>query len=94
VSNFAHICRTDLHEIFREGWQRGKEQIIKFRWDRGYMDCFSDLSLLGDTESGTNRLPFATLQSRACTSSHRHSNSDRPLADVCTDPVLLGFICV
>jgi len=47
---------TDLHEIFRKGWQWANEQIIKFRWQigspSGYRDCFRDSSLLGDTESG------------------------------------------
>jgi len=31
---------------------------------------------VGDTESGINRLRCATLQSRACTIRHRHSNYD------------------
>jgi len=48
--------RTDLHEVFREGWQWAKEQMIKL-WCRsgspsGYRDCFPDSSLLGDMESG------------------------------------------
>jgi len=52
VSNFALKLRRDLHEIFREGWQWGNEQRIKF-WRRpGYRDRFPDSSLLGDTESG------------------------------------------
>jgi len=46
----------DLHEIFREGWQWASEQVIKFWWlsrsQSGYKDCFPDLSLLGDAESG------------------------------------------
>ena len=42
----------------------------------GYRDCFPDSSLLRDMESGTNRLRCATLQCRACTSRHRHSNYD------------------
>jgi len=32
VSNFA---QTDLHEIFREGWQWAIEQMIKFWWRSG-----------------------------------------------------------
>jgi len=56
------------------------EQTIKFWWrsgsPSGYRDCFPDLSLLGDTESGINRLRCATLQCTACTSRHRHSNYD------------------
>ena len=28
--------RTDLHEIFREGWQWADEQTIKFWWRSGY----------------------------------------------------------
>jgi len=47
---------TDLYEIFREGWQWVSEQMIKFRWrfgsPYGYRDCFLDLPLLGDRESG------------------------------------------
>jgi len=39
-----------------------------------YRDCFPGLSLLGDTESGINRLRCATLQCTACTSRHRHGN--------------------
>jgi len=45
----------DLHEIFREGWQWASEQMIKFWWrsgsPSGYVDCFPDSSLSGDTES-------------------------------------------
>jgi len=71
---------TDLHEIFREGWQWASEQMFKFWWRSGslsgYRDCFPDLSLLGDTESGINRLRCTTLQCTACTSRHRHSNYD------------------
>jgi len=47
--------QTDLHEIFREGWQWVSEQMIKFWWQArspsGYRDCFPDSLLLGDTES-------------------------------------------
>jgi len=66
---------------------------------------FPDSSLLGDTESGVNRLPCVTLQCMACTSRHRHSNYDvitlpaygtdiatlvrRASAEVCTLPVFL-----
>jgi len=28
-------CRTDLHDIFREGWQWAIEQMIKFWWRSG-----------------------------------------------------------
>jgi len=56
----------DLHEIFREGWQWASEQMTKFWWrsgsPSGYSDCFPVSSLLGDTESGINRLRCATLQ--------------------------------
>jgi len=85
------------------------QQTIKFCWwsgsPSGYRDCFfSDSSLLGDTESGINRLRCSTLQCTACTSRHRHSNYDTgprqrdwyrdtgktgALAEVCTAPVLL-----
>jgi len=100
VCLLATLCKnfqTHLREIFREGWQWADEQMIKFWWrsgsQSGYRDCFPDSSLLGDTESGINRLCCATRQCRACTSriavatltSLRH----RPLAEVCTAPVLL-----
>ena len=72
--------RTDLHKIFREAWQWAIEQLVKFWWrfgsPSGDRDCFTDSSLLGDTESGINRLRCATLQCTACTSRHRHSNYD------------------
>jgi len=32
VRNFAQKFLTDLHEIFREGWQSANEQMIKFWW--------------------------------------------------------------
>jgi len=44
------------------------------RLDTGIV--FLDSSRLGDTERGINRLRWATLQCRACTSRHRHSNYD------------------
>jgi len=81
--------RTDSHEIFRKGWQWANEQKIKFWWrsgsPSGYRDCFPDSSLLGDTESGINRLRCAVLQLPACTSRHHHSNYD-----VITSPALGG----
>jgi len=73
-------CRPDLHEIFREGWQWATEKTITFWWrfispseDR---DCLADSSLLGNMESGINRLRCVTLQCRACTSRRHHSNCD------------------
>ena len=46
---------TDLHEIFREGWQSANEQMITFQWQSvsqsGYRVDFLDSSLLWDTES-------------------------------------------
>jgi len=48
--------RTDLHEIFREGWQWINRQTITFWWRSGspsrHSNCFPDSSLLGDKESG------------------------------------------
>jgi len=59
VCLLATLCknfRTDLNEIFRAGWQLASEQMVKFHWrsgsQSGYRDCFSDSSLLGDTENG------------------------------------------
>ena len=72
--------RTDLHEIFSEGWQWASQQMCTFWWQSGslsgYRNCFPNLSLMGDTESGINRLRCATLQCMARTSRHRHSNYD------------------
>jgi len=101
--------QTNLHGISREGCQWASEQMITFWWrsgsQSGYRNYFPDSSLLGDTESGVNRLPCVTLQCMACTSRHRHSNYDvitlpaygtdiatlvrRASAEVCTLPVLL-----
>jgi len=70
--------RTDLDEIFRKVWKWINEQIFKF-WRQsgspsGYRDNFPDSSLLGDMESGINRLRCATLQ---CTAGrYRHRNYD------------------
>ena len=62
---------------------------IKFWWRSGspsrYRDCLPDSSLLGDTESGINRLRCATPQCTACTSRHHHSNYD-----VITSPAVGG----
>ena len=63
--------RTDLRESFREDCQWANKQMFTFRCrsgsPSGYMDCFPDSSLLGDTENGTgiNRLRCATLQCMA-----------------------------
>jgi len=32
---------TDLHEIFREGWQRANEQVFKFWWQSGSLSGYS-----------------------------------------------------
>jgi len=49
--------RTDLHDMFCEGWQWISEQLFKFWWrsgsPSGYRDCFPDSILLGDRESLT-----------------------------------------
>ena len=43
--------QSDLHEVFREGWQWASKQMIEFWWRSAspsrYMDCFPDSSLLG-----------------------------------------------
>jgi len=46
--------QTDLHEIFKEGWQWANDQAIKFCWrsapsSSGYRDCFPNSSVLEDT---------------------------------------------
>ena len=44
VSNFAQKnFPTDLHEIFREGWQRSNEQMIKFWWRSVSRDTDPDM---------------------------------------------------
>jgi len=79
---YLSVCLlATLRKNFRrEGCQWANEQIIKFWWrsgsPSGYGDWFPDSSLLGDTESGINRLRCATLQCTTCTSRHRRSNSD------------------
>jgi len=71
IATLRKHLRPNLHESCREGQQWASEQLIKFWWRSGlpcgYRDCFPDVSLLGDTESGVNRLRCATLQSRART---------------------------
>jgi len=42
VSKLRKNFRTDLHEIFREGWQRANEQIITFRWLFGSPSVYKD----------------------------------------------------
>ena len=50
LANLHKNVRTDLHEIFREGWQWANEQMIKFWWRPGsritdpntYPDTVSD----------------------------------------------------
>ena len=89
--------RTDLNDIFTEGRQWPMNKWLNFRGDpitaSGYRDCFPDSSLLGDTESGINRLHCATLQcwagiTIATVTSLRH----RPLAEVCTVAVFLATV--
>jgi len=86
VSNFAQKnFRTDLHELFREGWEWANEQVIKFWWrsgsPSGYRDCFPDSSLSGDTEMDNGHSFILIRQMAALVR--------RALAEVCTVPVLL-----
>jgi len=57
VSNFAQKFQTDLHEIFRKGWQWASKQVIKFWWRSGSLsgcrEIFPDSMLLRDRESLT-----------------------------------------
>ena len=56
VSNFVQKLPNRFAWNFQEGWQWANEQMFKFWWRSGslsgYRDCFSDSSLLVDTESG------------------------------------------
>jgi len=92
LASFCNNFQTHFHEIFREGWQWAVKQMVKFRWRSGSLSgcrgCFPDLSLLGDTESGVNRLHCAMLQCTACTGRHRHSN-----CDVITSPAHYRLSC-
>jgi len=79
--------QTHLHEIFRKVGNGPMNKWLNFG---GELDHHLDSSLLGDTESGINRLHCTTLQcwvgiAIATTTSLRH----RPLAEVCTVPVSL-----
>ena len=77
LATLSKNLQTDMHELLREGWQWAVEHMIKFWWRSGspseYRDCFPGSSLLGDTESGINRMSCARMQ---CTSRHRHGNYD------------------
>jgi len=80
VSNFAQELLNGFARNFQGRFAVVSEEMIKFWWQSGspsgYRDGFPDSSVLGDTESGINRLRCATLHCRACTSTHRHSNYD------------------
>jgi len=67
--------RTDLHEIFWEGWQRASEQKIKFCWRSGSLiriridsDTDTDLDLYRDTSKtclgGSMHRPSASSYGR------------------------------
>ena len=85
--------QTDLHEIFREGWQWDSEQMIKFRWRSEspsgyslYRDCFSysSLGLIGRYRkwlTDINLLLIVICQMAALVR--------RALAEVCSVPMLL-----
>jgi len=59
VCLLATLCKNfqmDLYKIFREGWQRANEQVMKFLGDPDHFvdtgDCFPYSSLSRDMESG------------------------------------------
>jgi len=97
VSNFVQKNSERIRMKFTAKVGNGPlKKLVKFWWRSGspslYRDCFRDSSILGDTESGINRLRCSTLQCRACTSRRRHSNYDvvtslrhRPTTDSGTD---------
>jgi len=80
VSNSMRKLPIGFAWNFQGSWQWANEQMIKFWWWSGslseYRDCFPDLSLLGDTESGISWLRCTTLQCGVCTSRHCISNYD------------------
>ena len=84
VSNFAQNFPSGFAWNFQGRLAMANEQLVKFWWRSGSPsgcgDSFPGSSLLGDTESGINRLRCATLQS---TSRHRHN-------DVITSPAVGG----
>jgi len=90
--------QTDLHEIFRKGWQWASEQIVKFCWRSGSL---SDTGIVFWIRHcwEIRKVVFTDCAARCC-SSARHalagiaiptttSLRHRLLAEVCTVPVLL-----
>jgi len=70
---------TDLHEILREGWQWATEQKTKFWlafritvWIQ--IQVFFPIRHYWEIRKVASTDCVATLQYRACTSRHRHSN--------------------
>ena len=80
VSSFVRKLPKGFAWNFQGRSQWAIEQMVKFwrqsRSPSGYRDCFLDLSLLGDMESGINQLRCTVLQCRACTSRHHNSMYD------------------
>jgi len=83
--------QTDLHEIFREGWQWTSEQMIKFRWRSGLFSGFVTIGRYGKWSTD------------CCIESFIHTDSPgagtdiatlvrRVLVEVCTVPVLLDYL--
>ena len=80
--------QTDVHEIFREGWQWTNEQTIKFRWQSEslsrYRDCFFGFVTTGRYRKWLTDINLLLILIRQMAALVR-----RALVEVCTVPVLL-----
>ena len=77
--------QTDLHEIFREGWQWASEQNIKFWWrsvspSDGYSDCFGGFVTIGRYGKWLADINRLLILIRQMAAPVRHA-----LAEVCTE---------
>ena len=79
LATFRKTFLTDLHEIFREGWQWANEQMIEF-WRRSGSQIRIRIRITGSPDHRI-RIHIATLVRRAW-------------AEVCTVPVLLVIIII
>jgi len=80
VSNFAQKVLTDLYEIFREGWQWDSEKLLNFGGDPdhrlGTGIIFRICHYWEIWKVVSTDCACATLQCRALSAWHRHSNYD------------------
>jgi len=76
--------RTDLHKIFRKGWQWARELVIRFWWQSGslygYRYCFFRIHHYWEIRKvlSADCAAWATRQCRACTHYQASSLRHRP----------------